>query len=111
MREGRLLPKLKLALGIVGLVTAASCMPEPTAAQVYNYPYYYQCPPGYAYRLDYGCYPLSYFYGPPTYIYPNPGFNFFYGFGIGRGFHGHGHPVGRGVHPGGRAHGSHPRHR
>jgi hypothetical protein len=104
MRQGRLLPKLRLALGIVGLVVAASCIPEPAAAQIY----YYQCPPGYAYRAGYGCLPLSYFYGPPTYVYPNYGFGFFYGPRIGRGFHPR-HPGGRGGHAPGR--GGHPGHR
>jgi hypothetical protein len=107
MRQGRLLLTLKLALGIAGFVIVAFCMTEPATAQVY----YYQCPPGYAFRVGYGCYPLSYFYGPPTYVYPGFGFNFFYGFNIGRGFRHHNHPVGRSVHPGGRAHGTHPGHR
>lgn len=101
MRYGRF---LKIALGIVGLVLAGSFAAEPATAQVY----YYQCPPGYAYRVGYGCYPLSYFYGPPTYVYPGFGFNFFYGLGVNRGFHGHGHPARRGVHPGARPHGAHP---
>ena len=101
MRQGRLLPKLKLALGVVGLVIAASCISEPAAAQVY----YYQCPPGYAYQAGYGCLPLSYFYGPPAYVYPNFSFPFFYGLSISRGFRGHGrdgHFVRRGGHPAGR---------
>jgi hypothetical protein len=59
-------------------------------------------PDGYYYDPAYGCEPLSYFYGPPTYVYPDYGFGFFYGGGWGRGGHGFGHGGG---HPGGGFHG------
>lgn len=41
--------------------------------------YYYQCPAGYYWDPSYGCLPLRYFYGPPTYVYPDIGFGLFYG--------------------------------
>lgn len=59
----------------VGLVIAVSAMSERASAQ----PYYYQCPYGYYYLAGYGCAPLSYYYGPPYYAYPNFSFGFFYG--------------------------------
>ena len=68
---------------------------------------YYQCPDGYYYDPNYGCLPLSYFYGPPTYILPFAGFGFFYGGNWGRGGgypHGGGGFAHGGGHPGGGGH-------
>jgi hypothetical protein len=70
------------------------------SARAQGYPY---CPPGYYFDPTYGCVPLSYFYGPPTYVYPGFSFGFFYG--------GHwdhrrgGHPGGAPPHGGGAPHG------
>ena len=63
---------------------------------------YYQCPDGYYYDPNYGCLPLSYFYGPPAYVFPFAGFGFFYGGNWG---HGGGYARGGGGHPGGGGHG------
>jgi hypothetical protein len=103
MTCGRLLSRLKLTLGVVGLIIGA----QPALAQAYNPYYNYYCPPGYALRVGYGCMPLSYFYGPPTYVYPGFGFNYFYGFNISRSFH---HHTGRSVHRGTARHPSHGAH-
>lgn len=59
----------------IGLAIAAMAISEHASAQ----PYYYQCPYGYYYLQGYGCAPLSYYYGPPYYAYPNFSFGFFYG--------------------------------
>ncbi len=98
----------------IGLGLAASS--THLSAQIY-----YQCPDGYYYDPNYGCLPLSYYYGPPSYILPFAGFGFFYGGNWARrgGFtHGGGHPSyphggghsprgGRGGHPGGGGHHGH----
>ncbi len=94
----------------VGLVIAASAISERASAQ----PYYYQCPYGYYYLQGYGCAPLSYYYGPPYYAYPDFSFGFFYGGRGGRwgGWPGHGYYGGRG-YSGGHGHpsgGGHPHH-
>jgi hypothetical protein len=109
MTRRNFLSKPKLALGVISLVIVVA---QPAFAQYYDYNYY--CPPGYALRVGYGCMPLSYFYGPPTYAYPGFGFRFFYGPSFRyHSFH-HGHPLGHRVHPGSRAghpgHGAHPSH-
>ena len=57
-----------------GLTVVAGAMSGRAQAQVY-----YQCPAGYYFDPSYGCLPLSYFYGPPYYPYPDFGFDFFYG--------------------------------
>ncbi len=99
MRQAKILPRPALFIGCVGLVIAVLVTSEHVSAQ-----YYYQCPDGYYYDPVYGCEPLSYFYGPPTYVYPDIGFGFFYGGGWGRGVaHGGGHPGGGG-HPDGGGH-------
>ncbi len=99
------------ALFIAGLVLAGSSarvVAQPYAQCLYGS--YYDplygcvryCPVGYYYDSYYGCLPLPYLYGPPTYVYPDLGFLFFYGGRWGRGGHerfGHGGPHGR--HPGG----------
>jgi hypothetical protein len=95
MRNQSVSRAARLLCGI-GLVIAASTISERASAQ----PYYYQCPYGYYYLGGYGCAPLSYYYGPPYYAYPNFSFGFFYG---GRGWggwphYGHG---GRGYYRGG----------
>ena len=83
MRQRNVLSRTMLIFGSIGLFMAASAISERASAQVY-----YQCPYGYAYLEGYGCEPLSYFYGPPVYAYPNYGFGFFYGGGWGRGYGG-----------------------
>src|SRR3974377_1394254 len=93
MRQAKILPRAALFIGGIGLIIAVSVIFECASA-----PTYYQCPDGYSYDPVYGCEPLPYFYGPPTYVYPDTGFGFFYGGGWGRGFR-YG-----GVHPGGRGH-------
>ena len=110
MRQGKIIPRAARFLCGIGLVIAASAISERASAQ----PYYYQCPPGYYYLAGYGCAPLSYYYGPPYYAYPNFSFGFFYGGrwgggwggwpGYRYGYGGHGRPGG---HPGGRP-GGHP---
>jgi len=91
-----------LRSGTVLLLVALGCaagglLPRHADAQVV-----YECPPGYAYDPTYGCVPLSYFYGPPAYVYPGFGFGFFYG---GHWDHWHeGHPRGGAPH-GGAPHG------
>ena len=101
MRQGKILPTSALFIGCIGLVIALSLISERVSSQTY-----YQCPDGYYYDPVYGCEPLSYFYGPPTYVYPDNGFGFFYGGGWGRGFsHGGGHPGGGGRPGGGGGHG------
>lgn len=92
MRWPRILPKALLFLATIGLAIAVDAMSESAHAQVY-------CPAGYYWDPNYGCLPLSYFYGPPYYVYPDYGFGFFYG----PGFRGYGY--GRGVGRGGGAHG------
>ena len=101
MRQAKILPRSALFIGGIALIVF-SAVSERVSAQAY----YYQCPDGYYYDPVYGCEPLSYFYGPPTYVYPDSGFGFFYGGGWGRGFgRGGGHPggahFGGGGHPGG----------
>jgi hypothetical protein len=102
MRQVKILPRTILFLGSLALVIAALAVGQRASAQ-----YDYQCPAGYYYIADYGCAPLSYYYGEPGYVYPDTGFGFFYGggwgrgrgFGAGREFHGGGH--GGGFHGGG----------
>jgi hypothetical protein len=98
MRQAKILPSAALFIGGIGLVIAVSVISESASAQTY-----FQCPDGYYYDPAYGCEPLSYFYGPPTYAYPDTGFGFLYGGGWGRGFRYGGHPAGGG-HPGGGGH-------
>src|SRR5271166_6351147 len=69
MRQGKILPTSALFIGCIGLVIALSLISERVSSQTY-----YQCPDGYYYDPVYGCEPLSYFYGPPTYVYPDNGF-------------------------------------
>lgn len=71
-----------LTVVAIAFAILSGAMSEHAEAQVY------QCPPGYYYDPSYGCLPLSYFYGPPySYVYPDFGFDFFYGGGYrGRGF-------------------------
>lgn len=97
MRQAKILPSAALFIGGIGLVIAVSVISECASAQTY-----YQCPDGYYYDPVYGCEPLSYFYGPPTYVYPDTGFGFFYGGGWGHGFrYGGSHPSGVGHFGGG----------
>src|SRR5581483_8335434 len=63
-------------LTLLGLA-AGDTLTRPADAQVYPYPYY-GCPPGYYYDAVYGCLPAGYYYGPPSYVYPGPSFEFFY---------------------------------
>jgi hypothetical protein len=109
MRLGKILARAAIGIGLAVAAPSAQL-----SAQIY------QCPDGYYYDPNYGCLPLSYYYGPPTYILPFAGFGFFYGGNWGHrgGFAHGGHPVGgghfveRGGHPGGGAHfgggGGHP---
>jgi hypothetical protein len=104
-------PKTILAGIAIGIALAGAMMPGRLSAQIYD-----QCPIGYYYDPNYGCLPLSYFYGPPAYPYPNLGFGFFYGGNwnrgvpsgyAGRGYSGGGHvagarPAGGGAHGGRR---------
>lgn len=64
-----------LVSALTGLFGAGDALFERAQAQ----PYPYQCPVGYYWNPTYGCLPLSYLYGPPTYVYPDIGFGFFYG--------------------------------
>lgn len=87
MKRTKFLRRTILALGAVGLILGGSTMSRPASAQVY-------CPYGYYFVPDYGCAPLSYYYGYPYpyYGYPYYGFDFFYGPGWGRyGWGGHGY--------------------
>jgi len=97
MRQVKILPRIILFLGSIGLVIATSAIPQRASAQ-----YAYQCPAGYYYLAGYGCAPLSYYYGDPGYASPDVGFGFFYGggFGGGRGSGG-GRGGGGGAHGGG----------
>ncbi len=107
MRKQGASSAVRLLCGI-GLVIAASAISGRASAQ----PYYYQCPYGYYYLAGYGCAPLSYYYGPPYYAYPNFSFGFFYGGHWGNwpryGYYGGGRPYYRGGHPSYR--GGHPTH-
>ena len=91
-----LLISLPLAAGVLST--------RPADAQV-GYPY--NCPPGYFFDPSYGCIPLSYFYGPPTYVYPGFGFGFFYGGHWDHWHGGHAAPHGGAPH-GGAPHGGAP---
>jgi len=90
-----------IALVIAAAVTTIECASAQITAQVTIV-----CPDGYAYLEGYGCEPLSYFYGPPYYAYPNYGF--FYGgpwWGWGNAWRGYGgHGFGGGGHGGGGGH-------
>jgi hypothetical protein len=89
-------------LGAIGVAVAALAGLKPGHAQ-------YVCPDGYYFVEGYGCAPLPYFYGEPTFIYPYSGFGFFYGGrGWGGGHYYYGHPGGfhgGGAHRGGDFHG------
>jgi len=99
MRQAKILPRATFFIAHISLIIAILLISERVSAQTY-----YQCPDGYYYDPVYGCEPLSYFYGPPTYVYPDNGFGFFYGGGWGRGFgYRGGHPAG-GAHFGGGGH-------
>ena len=102
MTRAKRLSGARLLFAAIGLA-AVSAISQEAYGQA-SYP----CQPGYYWDPNYGCLPLSYFYGPPTYVYPDFGFGFFYGggwggrpgYGYGRG---RGPGVGRGGgHPGGR---------
>jgi hypothetical protein len=73
-QAGTTRPKTILAGIAIGAALASAMMPARLSAQIP-----YQCPIGYYYYPNYGCLPLSYFYGPPAYPYANLGFGFFYG--------------------------------
>ena len=88
-------------LTLLGLA-AGDTLTRPADAQVYPYPYY-GCPPGYYYDGVYGCLPAGYYYGPPSYVYPGPSFEFFYG-GRWDHWHGGGHPAPHGAPHGGGGH-------
>ena len=109
MTRATISSRAMLLLGAVGMAFATLVGLKPAHAQ-------YVCPDGYYYLEGYGCVPLSYYYGEPTYIYPYSGFGFFYGgrgwggghyyYGHGGGFHGDGaHRGGAGGHSGGGFHG------
>ena len=108
LQEATMRPGKILAMAALGVVLAFAKPFTQISAQIY-----YQCPDGYYYDPTYGCLPISYYYGPPAYIYPGLGFGFFYGgnWGHGGGYarggggfaHGGGHPGGSG-HPGGGGH-------
>lgn len=83
-------------LVVIGTGIAAFILPAPARAQ-----YGYQCPPGYYYDPNYGCVPSGYYYGPPYYVYPDYGFDFFYGQGWGRRWNGYPPPRGGVSHGGG----------
>ncbi len=76
MTQAKISPRA--LLGAVGVIVAVLAGLTPSHAQ-------YICPDGYYYLEGYGCTPLPYFYGEPTFIYPYSGFGFFYG---GRGWGG-----------------------
>jgi hypothetical protein len=104
MRPRRILANAAICIVLTGTITTVR-----VSGQIYD-----QCPAGYYFDPNYGCLPLSYFYGPPTVTYPYPGFGFFYGGNWSRGappgyYRGGGHPGG-GVHAGGAVHmgGGHP---
>jgi hypothetical protein len=103
MRPRMILAALAIVAAFAGLM-----LPTRTPAEVYD-----QCPVGYYYDPNYGCLPLSYFYGPPAYGYPDLGFGFFYGGNWNRGApYGYpgrwgragGHAYSGGVHAGGGGH-------
>lgn len=73
MRRAKIIPRPILLLAI-GLAVAVGAASQGAYGQAY-----YACPPGYYWSPGYGCLPLSYFYGPPYYVYPDFGFGFFYG--------------------------------
>ncbi len=98
MRQVKILPRTILFLGSIGLAVVALAMGQRADAQ-----YAYQCPAGYYYLAGYGCAPLSYYYGSPSYVYPDLGLGFFYGGGWGRGYGGRGY--GGGWRGGGGFHG------
>jgi hypothetical protein len=99
MRRAKILSGAILFLAAIGFAVAVDATSEGAYAQ--GYPL---CPAGYYWDPNYGsCLPLNYFYGPPYYVYPDFGFNFFYGGGWGAR---RGYGVGRGVAPrGGGTHG------
>ena len=105
MRKQRASRAVRLLCGL-GLAIAASAISQGASAQ----PYYYQCPYGYYYVAGYGCAPLSYYYGPPYYAYPNYSFGFFYGrrWGGGGGWPGHGYYGDRGHRGNSGSRGGHP---
>ena len=100
MTRAKILQRALLFLTAIGLAVGGDAISESAYGQPYPY---YQCPAGYYWDPYYGCLPLSYFYGPPYYAYPDLGFGFFYGIGP-RYPYGRGAEIGRGVAPrGGRA--------
>lgn len=86
--NGRLAKWLLIPTFGVMLAVAGATLSAPAPAQNVPPPPVYQCPPGYYYYPDYGCVPPGYLYGPPYYAYPDFGFEFFYGPGWGREWHG-----------------------
>lgn len=99
MPRTKLLAGACLALAMIGLAGASDALLGSARAQAY----YYQCPVGYYWDPTYGCLPLGYLYGPPTYIYPDIGFGFFYG---GHWYAHPGHPGGHPAPRGGAPHGN-----
>jgi hypothetical protein len=82
MTCGKMLTRSILFFCAAGVAIAAAMKAGPAASQPY-----YSCPAGYSYTPGYGCLPVGYVSGPPNYVYPSPGFNFFYGGGWGPGYH------------------------
>jgi hypothetical protein len=66
MRQAKILPRSALLIGGIALIIVFLATSGRVIAQGY-----YQCPDGYYYDPGYGCVPLSYFYGPPTYVFPD----------------------------------------
>ncbi len=96
MNRAKILSWGLLVAAALGLAVGAA-MIRPADAQVYP-----ACPYGYYFDPTYGCLPLNYFYGPPSYVYPGYSFGFFYG-GHWGDWH-RGHPAPRGGAPHGGAH-------
>ena len=97
MQRAKTLSRACLFVSVLALAAGAATS---RSAHAQGYPY--QCPPGYYFDPNYGCVPLSYFYGPPTYVYPGFSFGFFYG---GHWDHWHGHHPGGAPPRGGPPHG------
>lgn len=113
MCRDRTLASTLLILSGIGLAAGGLVLCAPARAQnVYQYGY--TCPPGDYYYPNYGCVPPGYYYPPPYYVYPDFGFDFFYGGGWGRrwggyygggGYRGGGYRGGGGGYHGGGGHG------
>lgn len=108
MRRAMTLSRALILIAAIGLAVGADAISESASAQPYPS---YQCPVGYYWDPYYGCLPVGYYYGPPYYVYPNFGFDFFYGYGpsygYGHGGYGHGgapHGGGGAPHGGGGGH-------